>query len=697
MSVLGELGKARNFRSLMFTLAIAFLALSFVVLAISSGLQIYLNMETQTEILAENQQLIAKDAANSVKGFLQERLLILESAASVSDLMAVGEERQELILDKLLGVEPSFRQIFLLDDQSQELMKVSRMSVTMSRKMLEYSKDEIFSHAKEKEDYISPVNIDEITNEPMIIMSVPVTDVFGNLEGVLSAEVNLKFMWDLVGGLEIGKEGIAYVVDNQGDLIAFGDISRVLRGENLARLEEVKEFVSGDELTHKSDFEVSTGILGSQVVANHAHLGNPDWAVVVEMPVEEAYETVATGIMFSALSMFIILLLAIFAGIYLSRKITKPLIDLKNAAIEIGKGSLSTKIDITTKDEIGELAQAFNQMTADLKKSHEEIKKYAEELELKVQERTSELKNRVKDMSDTKTAVLNMMEDMDEANKELIETQEKLKISLKELEEIDMKKDQFISIAAHELKTPLTSIHGFSQLLQNRKVADDLDKRGKYLKIMDHETKRLSRLVTDILDLSRIDLGTIKLALEKTDLDKMMEDIKREMEIQIKAKGLKSEFLIERNLPAVTTDREKLTEVVINLINNAVKYTPKGSITVKVFREKDDIRFTVKDTGIGISKENHEKIFERFYQVDSSYSRKAGGTGLGLALCKEFITMLGGKIWMNSEPDKGSEFHLSLPAKKVPKSHMRKEERMARETLKKSQEMGKKLESLING
>jgi PAS domain S-box-containing protein len=307
-----------------------------------------------------------------------------------------------------------------------------------------------------------------------------------------------------------------------------------------------------------------------------------------------------------------------------------------------------------------------------------------------LEENKKELDKKMGEMTGTKTAVLNMMEDMEETNRQLVNIQEELEKSLKELREMDIKKDQFISIAAHELKTPLTSIHGFSQLLQNRKVSNNFTKRSKYLKIMDHETKRLAKLVNDILDLSRIDLGTVKFSLDGVDLNRLIEDVKKEMDVQINEKGLKSEYDVEKGMPKIITDREKLTEILLNIINNAVKYTPTGKISVKAFKEKEGVHFIIKDTGIGIAKENQKKIFERFYQVDSSYSRKAGGTGLGLALCSEFIGFLGGKLWIKSELGKGSEFHFTMPLKCAPKGRVEVER--GKERLEKAKELSKGLE-----
>lgn len=387
----------------------------------------------------------------------------------------------------------------------------------------------------------------------------------------------------------------------------------------------------------------------------------------------------------------VIIIAGLLVSILISNSITAPLIKMAKIVPSIAKGEFGEKLDIRSKDEIGELASAFNKMRTDLKKSQEKIRRHAEELEEKVKERTIDLDEKVKELTETKTAVLNMMEDMDEANKELVKTQEELKQSLKELKEMDVKKDQFISIAAHELKTPLTSIHGFSQLLQNRKVANNFTKRNKYLKIMVHETERLAKLVGDILDLSRIDLGTVKLTFDKIDVNSFMGDIKREMNVQIISKGLSSEYDIEKDLPEIVTDREKLTEIVINLINNSVKYTERGKITVKASMDKGRLHFVIEDTGIGISKENRKRVFDRFYQVDSSYTRKAGGTGLGLALCKEFVELLGGKIWIKSEVGKGSEFHFTLPLKGGRGNYVREEERIAKERLEKSGKVRREL------
>jgi len=390
----------RKFRSLTFTIAIAFLALSMSLLVIASGLDIYFSFQAQQEVVSEQQQMVAREAANSVSDFVSEKFSVMEAAVRVGELIDASRESRGLIMEKLLGIEDSFRQLSLLDAHGREIAVTSRLSHAESGSLTDRAGDEMFSHLSGGENYISSIYIDEITSEPMVIMAVPIRDIFGKSEGTLIAEVNLKFMWDLVGRMQIGKKGLAYVVDMDGNLIAFGDISQVLRGDNLAYLEEVAEFMNNEKHA-KGEVRISTGIIGTSVVSNHVSLGVPDWAVVVELPVDEAYEDVFVELSLLGMVLVLSFVLAIVSGFYLSRRITRPIINLRDAAIRIGKGSLDTQIRVKAGNEVGELASAFNQMTIDLKKSRKELEEYSKNLEEKVKERTKELEKSKKELEET--------------------------------------------------------------------------------------------------------------------------------------------------------------------------------------------------------------------------------------------------------------------------------------------------------
>lgn len=358
--------KSKRLRSLRVTLALAFLALSAIVLIIAGSLNMYNNFLNNRKVVAHQQQLIAKDAANTVKSFIQEKFGMLEVAAAIGDLDSSTYEEQKLVLDMLFGLEPAFRQLILLDPRGKELCKISRLSRQALTKAMEEQKKEVFENSKSAKTYSSSVYIDETTFEPMIILAVSIQDFFGTTKGIIMAEVNLKFMWDLVGSMQIGKKGQVYVVDRNGNLIAAKDVSRVLKGENLAQLSKVAQFINnkGSRLQNKVD--ITKGIEGLPVVASYVPLLYPDWAVLVELPVAEAYEQVKVAFYISILIMVFSFALAVIAGSYLSKRITDPLIRLRNATKTISEGNLNTRINIKTKNEIGELALNFNQMVTSL-------------------------------------------------------------------------------------------------------------------------------------------------------------------------------------------------------------------------------------------------------------------------------------------------------------------------------------------
>jgi PAS domain S-box-containing protein len=412
--------KAKGFRSLATTLVVYFLALSLAILTFSTTLELYTYFQTEQAGISNQQKLIAQDAANAVKDFIEKKFDFLASAGRIGEIATAGQETQKLILNKLLGFEPAFRQLALFNLQEQELAAVSRFSGTAASQLKDRMGADILFQAGQAQKKMSLVYIDEVTSEPLAVMTVPVTDSLGDLKGILMAEVNLKSIWDLVGGLNIGETGLAYVVNRQGDLIAFGDVSRVLKGENLIQLKEVSGFVNNGTST-KNGVGITKGITGNYVVTSYVALGTPDWAVVVEMPVWEAYKNVIEQFILSLLILLLNVILAVLAGSYLSRKITGPIIELRNAAEKIGKGDLAAQINIESKNEIGQTAEAFNKMAAELRELHRGF-------EEKIAERTQALDSRIKEITTsnqeldmTKTAVMNLLEDERELEHKLEE------------------------------------------------------------------------------------------------------------------------------------------------------------------------------------------------------------------------------------------------------------------------------------
>lgn len=259
------------------------------------------------------------------------------------------------------------------------------------------------------------------------------------------------------------------------------------------------------------------------------------------------------------------------------------------------------------------------------------------------------------------------------AEKKLKEAYEGLEIKVKErtadleqayneLKDLDKQKDLFISIAAHELKTPLTTIQGFTQILLDKSIPLDINQKENYLNLINKNTQRLYNLILDLLDSTRLSLGKIKIDLCNVDVRKIFSEINDSMEIIIKEKGITPKFNLEKGIPQIMADSQRVMQVLRNLIINAVHATAQGGTISLTARMKGNlVQFEVKDTGIGISKEDQKYLFSRFYQANDSHRKKFTGSGLGLSICKGMIELMNGKIWFESVLGKGSTFYFTLP------------------------------------
>jgi two-component system, OmpR family, sensor kinase len=233
---------------------------------------------------------------------------------------------------------------------------------------------------------------------------------------------------------------------------------------------------------------------------------------------------------------------------------------------------------------------------------------------------------------------------------------------LERLRKIDKLKSDFVSTVSHELRSPLTTIKAYLDTLINRVDDNDKETRTMFLQTIEKEANRLSNLIEDMLNLSRIESGKIQLELEYIDITEIVTDVVNLCQMQSQQHTIHKE--IPPKLPKVMADKDRLTQVFINIINNAIKYSPEGkNIWVRVFEEDNSLRVACKDEGMGLSEEDRYKIFEKFYRVNTQQTSNIGGTGLGLAIVKKLVEMHHGKIIVDSELNKGTTFTIVLPLK----------------------------------
>ncbi len=231
---------------------------------------------------------------------------------------------------------------------------------------------------------------------------------------------------------------------------------------------------------------------------------------------------------------------------------------------------------------------------------------------------------------------------------------------LTRIRRLEIVRRDFVSNVSHELRTPLAGLKAITETLEEGAL-DDPPTARRFLLRMENEIDNLTQLVQELLELSRIESGKVPLKQKVIPPTQLVERAFERMQLQAERTGLKMSYECAPNLPSIYIDQDRMEQVLVNLIHNAIKFTPPGGeITILVYPKVRNVVFLVRDTGIGISAENLPRIFERFYKADPS--RSGGGTGLGLSIARHLVEAHDGKIWAESEPGKGSSFYISLPA-----------------------------------
>jgi signal transduction histidine kinase len=358
------------------------------------------------------------------------------------------------------------------------------------------------------------------------------------------------------------------------------------------------------------------------------------------------------------------LLLGAGAAFLLARQITRPLDTLTSVAVQMAGGDLETRVVVPrSTDEIGKLGDAFNQMADAIERRETELRYLAQGLERTVAARTSELRAQ---------------------NRTLIQTNKALSLARKQAEAANRAKSGVLSVVSHELRTPMTSILGFTKLIKRRlsRVPDECARDGGHkvqraleqvrsnIDIIDVEGERLVALINSMLDLAKIESGKVAWRMAQITVSDVIERSVAVTASLFSTKPLDLVVDVDDSLPPIQGDRDRLVQVMVNLISNAVKFTTEGSVTcharLKPYPDAQDadsqaILISVQDTGIGIDPDDYDKVFEQYVQVGERPFDAPQGTGLGLPICKEIVEHHGGRIWVESTLGEGSTFLFTLP------------------------------------
>jgi signal transduction histidine kinase len=593
---------------------------------ITSGLsELYFRYRESAADLVRLQQEITSGAASKIEQFVQEIERTTRGAAKSREITEKGlspEYRFEL--RRLLAIAPAITEAVAIDSDGISRVAVSRLTRVLDEKIdsalpaLQLALP--LQLAKEGKSYFGPVYFHR-DSEPYMTIAVPIERYMGRAIGILQVQVNLKYVWDLVSKLRVGTEGHAYAVARNGDLIAHPDISLVLQRRNVAHLDQVRSAFQPRTDAESLTWTIAANLQDQRVFSSWSPIPILGWAVFVEQPVEEVYGPLYASLFRTSGFLLLGLGMALVASLFVARRVVRPLEKLRHGVERIGRGDMNSRLELKTGDEIEVLADEFNRMTDNLREAYSGLEK-------KVEERTREL------------ALLN-----------------------ERLKELDRMKSDFVSNVSHELRTPLTAIKGAVDLVL-REVAGPLtEKQIHYLTRVRSNTQHLTGLINDLLDLSKIESGRIEVKSSPVSLSGLVHEVVEALRFVAAEKVITLESTIPRKSILVWADRNKINQVLMNLIGNAIKFTPmQGRIIVSASTIGEErVQVSVSDTGPGIPPDEKKRIFAKFYQIAELNGTNPKGTGLGLAISKALVELHGGRIWVESEPSRGSTFCFTLP------------------------------------
>jgi signal transduction histidine kinase len=363
---------------------------------------------------------------------------------------------------------------------------------------------------------------------------------------------------------------------------------------------------------------------------------------------------------------FLAVLLSIGMATILARQITKSVQVLADGTAAIAQGNFKLKLHVPTNDELEYLAANFNFMAEQLRQNIQQL----EESKAKLEESNLQLGRSNSRLAETNRRLENSQKQLKEVNQRLEDSNNKLAMANEQLEkanvelkELDRLKSEFLQTLSHELRTPLSAIKGYSDYLLEQMIGKITTGQERALRTIQRNTDRLAVHINSLLDLSRLETSNITLQFKAFPPINIINEVIAIQRPQLEKQQLEIRTVFDENLPAVWADPERLRQVMQHLLSNAIKFTPeKGKVTVFALAVAGGrrVQIRVEDTGIGIKAEDQERIFERFYQADSSTTRNYGGIGLGLTLVKSILASHNSQIHLESQLNVGSTFSFEL-------------------------------------
>jgi len=538
---------------------------------------------------------IARRANNEIKLFLEKPINALQLLRETQDIVEMNPFAQGLILNKIRSTDPIFNRIMIADTSGTEIT-----SSDFGEHVADYSQDTFFINSLQGESFFSTVQFNE-AQEPFVISSHPIRS-FDQIVGVLAGEINLRIIWDLVDKIMVGENGRAFVISQSGQLIAHPDKKKVLE----------RAVILDSSLVHQAKDSIEKSVIfmspeGVETLGTFSYVQPFEWIVVIQQPVEEAYE-VASRMLYQVFAFVgFVIMVAIFLAYLLEKRITRPINTLVDGVKRYAEGDLDFRITDVKYEEIAVLAVEFNAMAERILDHQRKLRRV----------------ERLAAMS------------------------------------------KFATLVSHEIRNPLNSMNINMQILKREMERPDgeIEKKRKYYNIILSEIQRMDNLINNFLMISR----PPRFDFLPNDLHDVLNEVilthdgnARQQDVQ-----MVKQFCGEKILANV--DRDQMKQVFHNILINSLQAMPDGGILTlrtglikmenRLKQKVDALRIEIIDTGVGIPEDKIKDIFE-FY-----YTSKKTGTGLGLAIAKQIVEGHFGIIDVRSKHGESTRLIIDIPVK----------------------------------
>jgi signal transduction histidine kinase/CheY-like chemotaxis protein len=509
-----------------------------------------------------------------------------------------GRADRRAELGNLLRRLPQVTELRWIDPSGRERLIVSRASPDAQTSGADFSSDPRFAGARAEGIHASPVYF-EPNGDPFVSLAVGSS---APAAGVLIAEVDLKFVSQVVARARIGESGLAYVVDARGRLVSHPDLRLVSAGTVLSELPHVAAAIGRTPAALQS-----RNLAGDSVLTVGAPIPRPGWTAFAELPAAEARAPVYAGVARTALLGALGVLGALAASYALARRMVRPIRALGEGAERIGAGRLSERIHVGTGDELDALGAQFNRMAERLEESHAT-------LEARIAERTGQLAR------------------------------------------ANQAKTRFLAAASHDLRQPM---HALALSVGELRETARSPELAALARRIDRSVDALEDLLDALLDISKLDAGAVQPERRAFPLQPLLERLADEFAPAAEAKGLR--FRVAPTSLWTESDPLLLRRCLLNLVANAVRYTREGGVVIGCRRRGGEAEIVVADSGVGIAAADQARIFEEFYQAGSPQRDRAQGLGLGLAIVERVARLLGHAVSVKSHEGRGSAFGVRVP------------------------------------